>query len=99
METPALNTQTPAPTPQPQSASSIGPIVGAVIIVILLAAGGIYFFLTEQERQRTAEEALREEVTGPQSGASDEVDAIEADLSATEETSVEGELKSLEQSL
>ncbi len=81
-----------SPFVSPPSDSGAGPIIGAIIVVAVLVLGGLYYWGAYLERRdqaaMTAEEILSEpdavlEQLGTQ-GTSDELDAIEADVDATD---------------
>ena len=78
-----------APVMEPQK-KSFGPMIGIIIIIILFALGAWYFFAESQN-----------EVTLPEVSSSDEVNAIEEDLSLEpmDNSSFENELQSIEAEL
>lgn len=67
--------------------SGIGPIIGAIIVVILLAVGGLYYWGAYlEERSGGPAEGAPDTVleTLRSQSASDEADAIQTDLDATD---------------
>ncbi|MBI1999290.1 MAG: hypothetical protein HYS74_01375 [Parcubacteria group bacterium] len=87
----------------------MGPIVGIALIIIVLALGGFYFWGKELVQQGdTAEipaaadvlqEADAQLESLNQQGTSDEVQAIENDLTATDLDGLDAELKQIEAEL
>ena len=95
VQTPPLET----PTPPKKDAMAIGPIAVIVIIVGILAAGAWYFL--NQNLEKLAVDAPAETVEGLQASndpdvqaalsqsSSDELDSIQADVSATDFSGIE----------
>lgn len=88
-------------TPEPRS-GNIGALSAAVIIVLIVAAGGFYFFYTQQQKQ--AQQDAQVQQAGEQSNASGapgdtSVNAIEADLNATQTSGGDSDVSSLETAL
>jgi hypothetical protein len=92
--------QTP-PTPQRGGGEnkSFGPLIGIVIIILILVLGGLYLWSNQSDlgslspNEDGVIQALQEQ------GASDEVSAIEEDLSATDLESLDADLKNIEEGL
>lgn len=101
--TPQSQPQSPFPaTPEPRS-GNIGALSAAVIIVLIVAAGGFYFFYTQQQKQ-AAEDAQVQEAgtqsttaTAPKEDTS--VNAIEAELNATDTSGGDDDVSSLNDAL
>lgn len=98
------NTMPQAPqVGNPQSASPIGPIVGVIIIVLVLALGGLYFWGKELAQQDSLE-STNDIVNTPDSsteslksqGSSDELSSIETDISATNFSDLDKELRDID---
>jgi hypothetical protein len=74
---------------QPEKKSSIGPLFAVIVILALIIIGGLYFFQMRSSQKVFVPEIPVEqpdaitESLNQQSG-SDELDAIEADLNATD---------------
>ncbi|MBI4118054.1 MAG: hypothetical protein HY455_00750 [Parcubacteria group bacterium] len=104
--------QSGTPTPVPSSSGrrgGVGATIGIVIVVLVLVLGGLYFWgkkLVEQESLTPppTEEAILGAVDPVQEalesqGTSDEITAIEADLSGTELGGLDTELQQIEAEL
>ncbi len=81
---------TPPMPPTDGSGSGWSALVGILIIVLLLAAGGAYFFFMQPQTPSTPGENA--DTTQTQ----DSTDAIGADLEATHDQSLEGDVNALE---
>ncbi|MBI2046006.1 MAG: hypothetical protein HYT28_01115 [Parcubacteria group bacterium] len=87
----------------------IGPAIGAIIIVLVLIIGAFYFWGSKLEKtlpvdeNATAEEVLAVPDTSLQSiqtqGNSDEIDAIEQDVNATDLQNLNSELNNIDAEL
>ncbi|HEY4487109.1 MAG TPA: hypothetical protein VJB70_05295 [Candidatus Paceibacterota bacterium] len=91
---------------QENNQNSIGPIAGVVLVIAILAIGGFYFFGKELS-QRTEAPSAEEILSAPDQalqnlqtqGTSDEVTAIEADLTSTNLENLDAELNTIETEL
>lgn len=73
----------------PQTGSSAGPIIGAIIILAVVIFGALYFMGEQGDR------ALNSQVESIETQSdSDELADIEADLEATETNNLDAELNS-----
>ena len=91
---------------QENNQNSIGPIAGVVLVIAILAIGGFYFFgkeVSERAETPSVEEILGAPDQALQSlqaqGTSDEVTAIEADLTGTNLENLDAELNAIETEL
>lgn len=82
---------------------SVGGMIGAVIVVVLIVIGGLYLLeqkSVEQNAALSAEQILAEPdivtETLEAQGTSDEIDAIEADVTATDLEGLDLELGDIE---
>jgi len=86
--------------PAEEAKSSVGPVVGTVIIVIILIVGALYFWknsdVLQNKDQATnqTEDTVVADLSNVQS--SDEISAIEEDLSNTGLEDIDAELSSIE---
>lgn len=87
-----------------------GPMIGVVVIVLLLVAGGFYYYMqesgmdsTEDETTMTPEEQAAQDTAELQSVAdqstSSAFSAIEADFNATDASSLDDTLNSIDSEL
>ena len=88
------------------SSGQVGPIAGVILVIAVLAIGGFYFFgkeVSERAEAPTAEEILSAPDQALQNlqtqGTSDEVGAIEEDLTATNLDTLDAELDTIETEL
>ena len=91
---------------QENNQNSIGPIAGVILVIAILAIGGFYFFgkeVSERVEAPSAEEILGapdQALQGLQAqGTSDEVTAIEEDLTGTNLENLDAELNTIETEL
>ena len=78
----------PAPSQQTPASSSLGPVIGAIIVILVLGLGALYFWGARLNEQTPDDLPFipgdgTSESWMPQSSASDEAAAIEAELQAT----------------
>ena len=76
-----------------ENKSSVGSIIGTIVIIAIIILGGLYFWGKRIEENKSKENLITnftpgtEETAGTNTtnniGASDELDAIDADLNAT----------------
>lgn len=93
---------TPTTPEQEAPGKSSGPIVGIIIIVLVIALGGIYFWKTQIESRQdtpTDESVAADVATLTAQGTSDDVNAIEEDLTATDLDTLDAELNGIEAEL
>lgn len=98
MNPPASPTpQMPEPSVSAPEKSSVGPVIGALIIVLLLAAGALYFWGAQLNKggvNNAPPTILGDDSAGlPPTRSSDTVADIEADISATDMDTFEGEVE------
>jgi len=98
---PVPNTLSEDPAPQK---GGIGPLVGIIIIVAVLIIGGLYFWgaklAKDEQHNMTAEEIANQEDPQmealTQQSSSDDLSAIEADVSATDLDNLDKELGNID---
>lgn len=93
--------------PQEQNKSSIGSIIGTIIIITIIILGGLYFWGKRIEESRYKQKIIQEgqmeytnntsvkvdEVTSiKNTGSSDDISSIEADLNNTKTDNLSSEL-------
>jgi uncharacterized protein HemX len=85
--------------------ATMSPLLAAgVLFALLLVAGGAYYYATYMRDSELNENILEVAAGDPQTEAlestsdSDDLDAIESDLSATSETDVESDMNTLDES-
>lgn len=93
----APNTSPVTPTPAPKP-SSAGPIIGAIIVIIVLGLGALYFWGARLNERAPDDLPLipgdetAEESWMPPSSNSDEAEAIQAELEATNMSDFEAQM-------
>lgn len=110
MPTPAP-TPAPAPQMPEEHKSSAGPIIGSIIIVLIIVLGGLYLYgdkvglpTTNQDQIQNTEEITADQISAQvdsttealaSQGATDSIDEIESDLSATDLNALDAELSNI----
>ena len=75
---------------KPSGTGGVGPIVGIIIIIILIALGGLYYFTTGASRVQnqnaapTTQAPVDEVATIATQGTSSNLNAVQADVNATD---------------
>lgn len=78
-----------------KNSDKVGPLIGSVIIILIIILGAFYLFsLIKEKIEIQKQEAVPVEENF--SNESDEIEAIEADISSTEIESLDEEMRALE---
>lgn len=84
---------------------SIGPVVGIIVIIALIVLGGLYFWsqrievrneMEAQNVEQSSDSNVQPSEEFGEQGSSDDVSSIEADLNATDVSSLGNEMDSIE---
>lgn len=110
-QTPTGAQQAAPATTGGQEENAWGPMIGVIVIVLLLVAGGFYYYM--QESSMSGNESEESTMTAEEQAAQDQADvdavaeqstssafsAIEADFNATDATSLDNTLNSIDSEL
>ncbi len=85
--------------PGPRTSSSIGPLIGIVIVIAIIVLGGMYFWGQRVEQTGNAVEGDTATQSLQNQGTSDDLAAIETDVSSTQLDSLDSELGNIDAEL